>query len=140
MKLRRWAAVFTGLIWCIPALAQEQFLCIPDQSTGFRFSDGRWARVGFRTEEKYLVRRAKEDEARLPAKWVVIEVGNDFPMTWCEDDFGDGDWLYWDGGLTTWRMSKKTLRFMAVYLYGYVDGKDNNDNTPALYIGKCSAL
>ena len=36
--------------------------------------------------------------------------------------------LFCHGGITEWRISKETLRFLATYLAGYVDGKDNNDS------------
>ena len=34
----------------------------------------------------------------------------------------------------------KTKRFLKSYLFGYIDGNDNNNNTPAVTIGKCSPL
>ena len=36
--------------------------------------------------------------------------------------------------------SRTTMRFRAVYLVGYIDGKDNNDDTPSIKIGTCTKL
>ncbi len=34
--------------------------------------------------------------------------------------------------------NKETLRFADYYAFGYTDGVDNNDNTPAVTVGKCT--
>jgi hypothetical protein len=33
-----------------------------------------------------------------------------------------------------------TNRFFAAYLQGYIDGKENNDNTPAVLAGTCTKI
>jgi hypothetical protein len=35
------------------------------------------------------------------------------------------------------KINLEKLRFLSVYLYGYVDGQDNNDNTPFVKAGPC---
>ena len=39
-----------------------------------------------------------------------------------------------------WYMNLENERFMSTYTWGYVDGIDNNSNTPAIQIGTCSRI
>jgi hypothetical protein len=39
-----------------------------------------------------------------------------------------------------WSMSLKSMRYLNTYTWGYVDGVDNNDNTPTVEIGKCTKI
>lgn len=42
--------------------------------------------------------------------------------------------------LEEFRINVKTLRMMKVYAIGFIDGQDNNDNTPAIMVGTCSKI
>src|SRR5690349_11292875 len=110
--------------------ASEQYLCVPDQSTGFSFSNGGWHPTNFRTgDKKYLVRRTKTEDDVKDAKWLVVELGSDYPTAVCEKDFNEAGFLFCEG-ILRWSMGKKSLRFLGAYLFGFYDGKDNNENTP----------
>jgi hypothetical protein len=53
--------------------------------------------------------------------------------------WGDG-WVRCDVSLTEYIFNPTTNRFMAAYLVGYVDGDDNNDNTPSIAGGVCTKI
>ncbi len=139
--MRRCCVLLAALVCCAPAAAQDEYLCVQEQSTGFAFESGQWASARFRANGTYVVRRANEDERAAFGKWLVTKVGESSPFTWCADDFNEFGGLRCDGGgLYTWWMAKDSLRFLGAYLVGYVNGRDNNDDTPHMFIGKCSPL
>lgn len=39
-----------------------------------------------------------------------------------------------------WIMHIENLRFLQSYVWGYVDGRDNNENTPNVEIGTCTKI
>ncbi len=83
-------------------------------------------------------RSGKEEKWR----WTLTELGEKTPLLAnCDDTYREQrtNEIYCDG-LFTLRMNKETLRFLYSYFYGYTDGVDNNANTPALAIGKCTPL
>jgi hypothetical protein len=43
-------------------------------------------------------------------------------------------------GLYIHKFNLRTLRFMEVYLAGFIDGQDTDENTPAITIGRCTKL
>lgn len=45
-----------------------------------------------------------------------------------------------DAVLTDYVFDLDSNRFLSVYLQGYVDGKDNNENTPAVSAGTCTTI
>jgi hypothetical protein len=126
--------------WHGAAVAQTQLLCISDQSTGFKFQDGKWKIVSFDIDgEKFVVRQPSEDEGQT-AKWLIMKVGESIPQAWCDEDFSSGGRLTCVGLGTEWRINNQTLRFTYWYHVGYTDGVDAEGNTPNITIGKCATL
>jgi len=44
------------------------------------------------------------------------------------------------GGKTHFQFNLKNSRFLSAYLYGYVQGQDNIDDTPAMTAGVCTKI
>jgi hypothetical protein len=126
------------------AVADEQYLCVPDQTTGFAFDK----RAGWQgqnlnaSDTKYLVRRSKPDDPNpANAKWLVFELGQKAAFAECSRDFSSTGSLSCSGfGVYEWRLNKNNMRFLLAYLAGYTNGADNNDDTPSVTIGKCAPL
>lgn len=139
--MRRWSTFLAATFCCVPALGQnEQYLCVSDQATGFTFENNRWHPANFNVEEsKFLVRPRKDDDLVADSvAWVVVPLGANTPASACESPFNERGFLTCEG-FYTWRMNRRTLRFVAHYMFGYIDG-DDQGNTPSVHIGKCVVL
>ncbi len=138
----------------------DQWMCVPDMATGFKYKDGRWRSVDFTVEGKrYLLRQLKDDDAYYELfktmKWVFIKFGNPMPTILCEDDFG-----YWhlkeelvchhkDQGFS---FNWETLRFTLAKWSDYhnvgttahesweLPKNDYEAGTPIISIGSCVKL
>lgn len=140
--------ILAALLLCsISSTAADGYICVTEVATGVAYDENRkaWRSTHFTNRPTYIFRKLKKDEKvryRLSATelpWGVFETGESYPKAYCED-FGIGTVLDCGRFIEKFRMSKETLRFIGYYMFGYVDGVDNNDNTPAILIGKCSPL
>ena len=129
----------------------EQYLCIAEQSSGFRFDETTksWKSAIFKTDHKYILRNKKEGDSKFfdaEYKLVVTEVGFDYPICICTDDADKYGHVrcncFPDGGF---KFNKKNLRFLNIFSMGYVnvlpDQNKTTDSTsasPNMEIGKCS--
>jgi hypothetical protein len=165
---RRIAAICIGVLFGLTAEAATSpagpFLCIVEQSTGFGFDTQTqsWRQTRFQPGQKLLLKRtdAKLHEVMPGTRiavsgiWAVWEFGDDhWPMFTCQTDFSEFGGL-WCEGVTSNRFgfNLNNGRFITDYLFGYIqsgmpgyhgeDGKPlaEGSNTPAVSIGKCSAL
>ena len=124
----------------------EKWLCIEEQSTGFRFKDSEWVVSNFKLR-KFLIIKEKS------GYWVE-EFGTKKPIFrpdhyWLTDDGDDckyvtddseGMYLLCENIIHKMIFHPKTRRFVYWYFWGYWDGVENNDNTPKMQIGECSSL
>lgn len=123
---------------------EQAYLCVAEKSTGFRFDGHAWQLANFKIDDdKYVVKPAtkKFRENSPNARWVVIRLGDEAPMSVC-GDFAENGWLTTCGGFLEFSFNHKTLKFLSAYMIGYVNAEEGkeNANTPALTIGKCSPL
>ncbi len=72
-------------------------------------------------------------------RWVVANVGSDFPMYVCPKDFTSSGSLFCEG-FGSFLMNKANLRFQIYYQVGYVSDQKEGPDTPYIGIGKCSPL
>lgn len=142
--MRQAVLAFAAIAFPSLASAQEteRWLCIADQSTGFAFNRAKpgWASGNFTiNNDRFILQRPA---AGLPlgtrAKWVVTRVGEKMPTSYCTQEFEDT--LLTCGSMTKFTFSKKTLRFQAVYEYGYVEPDTEGADTPSITIGRCSPI
>lgn len=114
--------------------AQESYLCISEAIGGVSYDANkkRWEGTKFtNSNEKSLLTKKN-------GTWKYKDFGssaesdcgkfNDFGAIRCNILFGEFIFNF------------KTKRFTKSYLVGYVNGDDNNENTPAVMIGSCSQL
>ncbi len=111
------------------------YLCIPTKATGFYYnkSTKEWTNSTFKVgDEKLLIKKKG-------SSWEWSKFGDKISHKTCgyRTDVEQVDCLTSGGDLT---LNLKTLRYIQILLYGYIDGVDSNDNTPAITIGKCSPL
>ena len=136
MRCSKYIPLTMGLIISCPVLA-DQYLCTADLVTGFTWNekDGRWKSTNFNVEnENYLV---SSIEPNTGGHYVVKKLGDRRIIATCERGF-DANGLLDCRDFVVFRMNKEAGRYLLVYPSGYVEGYDNNDNTPFIEIGKCT--
>lgn len=124
------------------AQESERWLCVAEHSTGFRFdkSDRSWQNSKFTVHnDKFIIHRPTSDTPiSRGMKWIVTRVGERMPNSFCANDFAGS--LLTCSSMTTFKFSKKTLRFSATYDFGFVEPSSEGDDTPSMTIGKCSPI
>ena len=136
MFFAKYILVALGLVTSFASLA-EQYLCTADLVTGFSWNekDGRWNSTNFNVEnENYLV---SSIEPSTGGHYVIKKLGDRKIIATCESGF-DASGLLSCRDFVVFRMNREAGRYLLVYPSGYVEGYDNNDNTPFVEIGKCS--
>lgn len=127
---------------------QNRWLCVVEQSTGFRYFDDQeaWKPVDFVNVERYVIRRrnVKEEDGfqanKFDYPWGIFELGKRKAEIVCEDfsEIAKGR-LFCTGG---WVFDSKTLRIQHYFMGDYINGKEKEGytDTPYVGIGKCSNL
>ena len=133
-----------ALVYASAVIGQEAYICLPSVISGFHFksSSGNWEQSRFRIGDKKKILKKTDN------KWEWKAFGEKYSFSTCGDStestptdgFNSAGFIFCDllGGHL--RMNKNSLRYIETYEIGYVDGKDNNDNTPYIEIGTCSPL
>ncbi len=134
MKNLYYFIIFWLLNTPLNSIAQDSYLCVSEASGGVAYDSNqkKWIGTKFRTENEKIILIKKDSQ------WKLKDFGFSF-----ENDCGEiseygtlrcniafGEFLF----------NSKTRRYLKSYTVGYVDGRDNNNDTPAVTIGKCSPL
>ena len=120
---------------------QKTYLCITEIAGGIKYDSSvkSWKEAKFKTPEKYLIKFNDKDYPLSSA--TISEFGTGYPIYYCEEE---GKYkvapLVCHSPFGHFHFNKKTLRFLESYMLGYIDGIDNNDNTPLVRGGTCSPL
>ena len=118
----------------VPARSQESYLCVSEASGGVAYdsSQKKWKGTKFSNPNDKIIISKKN------GKWKMKDFGSKF-----EDDCGE---LTKSGSLGCSNVfgdlifNLNTKRYMKSYFIGYIDGKDNIENTPSITIGTCSLI
>ena len=131
------------LVICLdaPANAAEAYLCVADKATGFYFNERTksWGPTNFRTESKFVLRRATPQDKITDEEtfvWVVQELGKSFPSAFCPQEFSNSGFIRCSSA-EDFQFSRRTMRYLRAYLFGYI-WEDTNSDTPSLEIGRCT--
>lgn len=132
--MKVFAIIFVALAFSNIAYAQEGYLCVSEAAGGVSYNSStkKWRGTVFRIdEEKFLI--IKKDN-----KWTMKEFGKSFEAECTQpNEFGV---MSCNKLLGDFNFSTKTRRYLSTYIAGYIDGSNNNDNTPNIQIGVCSKL
>lgn len=121
------------------------YLCIADKATGFSYKEKyqKWDSANFNVSDvKYIITKSKPlliSENNQKEVWAIKHFGDESVFAYSKEDFSNKDIIIIRGGYEFF-INKISLRYLKIYNQGYWDGKDNNDNTPHMEIGKCSPL
>lgn len=131
------------------AAPSDSYICVADHSVGFSYnkSTREWGPTTFKTTEKLLIARATPDEKKRGFSWMIKELGSDFPSFGCKDDFTDRGSLSCKG-FGDFMFNQRNGRYLSTYMIGYVGDRlgpetsigEEGANTPAMTVGKCSAI
>ncbi len=140
--------IFTAIILSFNLISSsvthaEQFLCVADLATGFKFNSASksWENANFNvSSEKFIISKSEIDKQ----SYKVTLMGEKVEQAVCEEDFNEAGILFCDG-FSEYRFNKNNGRYVKVYLIGYYTytagstmfGEDGK-NTPHIEIGKCS--
>jgi hypothetical protein len=150
------------LIACVPLTTANaelgkdaSYFCIAEFAGGLAYDERmkKWKGTAFRKEQKFVLGLK---HLRTQAKSAFTETVYDYNVTitevgtnlarMCETypnpqvtvpEFG---WLVCDVGLREYRFNLTTKRFLSVYLVGYADGIDNENNAPSIVGGVCTEI
>lgn len=127
----------------IPSQANNDgasFLCSPVANGGIYYNEQskKWSGTSFSTStELFTIQgnyQGNGSDERYPFQ--IIKMGEKYPSGYCEQGFSDAGWLLCQS-FGPFYFSRETMRYMSFYNFGYLDGVDNNDNTPVLEVGEC---
>lgn len=126
--------IFIVIIFSNVANAQEGYLCVSEAAGGVSFDKNsqKWRSTVFRNDNKKILINKKNNQWTMKAFDNSFETDctppNEYGYMFCNKLFGE------------LKFNTKNRRYISTYLFGYIDGSDNNDNTPAVEIGVCSKL
>jgi len=134
----------------INATFAEDYLCIADMATGFKYNqdDKSWEGSGFRVKDsRYLISLLENNAA-----YNVKRYGQTSVMSRCKDGFSDIGNLFCEGTFDI-SFNKNNGRFVLTHTFGYFnvlpDSKgdselirksDRESATPFIEIGNCSPI
>ena len=143
-------------------LKNASYFCAVEFAGGLAFNKTlkKWESAKFRADSKFILkleflRRGIQkaptgvDEPFADFNVTITEAGTNninpcFPMERVADlnvkMTGNFDRLNCISAFSEHVFNLKTNRFLAYYKYGYVDGNDNNDDTPGVFGGTCTKI
>ena len=123
----------------------EQYLCVVDQSTGFKYNSQlkTWDATNFTADKKYIL-----SVSRKPGDaFKITQVGSKFPVGFCKQGFNESELLFCDMISTgEFKFNRVNGRFLLSHPFGYYNVGSSKHfqaeegNTPYLSIGKCSPI
>jgi hypothetical protein len=157
------ALVGALLAFVQPAFAQPKdaaYYCITEMSAGLTFDKTikRWATIEFRPDRKFVIRMkfigwrnqkndTGKDQGVSDYNIALIDAGTTFPnpclnssdqeTVTIRDNVGE---FRCRVNLTDVIVNLKTLRFLSMYPYGYVDSRDINEDNPYVSGGTCTKI
>lgn len=142
----KFRAISLLMVVAIPAVqadAETNYFCTSDLATGFSNEDGVWIKGGFKADQKYLVRRLKDNEKydfiEKDRTHAVLRMGGTgLPSYTCY--ISVGGYYICDSVLGEFKFSPEAGAFIATYTIGYWEDKEDTDNTPYIEIGVCAPM
>jgi hypothetical protein len=132
------------------------YFCTGEAAGGIYFNtySNRWEGTVFRGDSKFVLRmkfiRDTEKVTTGVSEYLatITNVGESVGMPCFQSTSADlhvdvyrgGTFFMCQNFTISYRFNLKTNRFLKFYEEGYVDGKDNNDDTPAVTGGRCTKI
>lgn len=114
------------------AASAESYLCVVEKVTGFFLKNNDWVHTRFKDGGKWLISLENGGKA--------TEFGREYSLFDNEDCQTFTTFISCHNNFGHMKMATDTLRFSTSYTHGFVDGTENNDNTPTISIGTCAKM
>jgi hypothetical protein len=123
-----------------PVSSEERYLCETVTSGGVRYdtTSKEWVGTRFKTTKSLIISKPTDGGPYEGRAFVVTKLGTSYASGSCAKPFDSEGNLKCGMLFGELLFNKNTMRFLSTYMFGYLDGIDNNDNTPAISIGVCS--
>src|SRR5262245_6976474 len=150
------SSTILGLLCLLTSLAFAQskdvaYRCVGEPAGGLSYNEQtkKWEGASFRPQQQFVLRmkfvRARENVSDYGATATTSGKDTGLPCTTTDTEetvtVVDSDRSF---SCTTvaydYVFNLSTNRFLSMYVYGYVDGKDSNDNTPVVEGGTCTKI
>lgn len=156
-KVRRGLAVVVSMLLSSPAVADDlsgSYLCVQEVGGGLRFDETtrKWTSANFRAEDKlvFTLKFLGSGEDKYIGSYadytITISIlgGSSEPETCLgrNPDYSVRTWgrYFACSSITQYQVNLEDMRYLETYAVGYVDGKDNNENTPSIFGGTCAKI
>ena len=158
-KFNRFTSAFYLVLALLPEhVLAEQYVCVADKSSGFRYDPSitRWVSASFKTEAKFVISEQPKQIAKggkfvyEGTYFVVKEMNASLPSMYvCDKNFDDYGRLSCEmpilGG--SFKFNRRNGRYLRESSGGYVDVlpggsrlTDDKSDTPFMEIGMCTAF
>jgi hypothetical protein len=142
-------------------LKNASYFCTVEFAGGLAFNDTskNWESVKFRPDNKFVLKLqfvskrlqknmiSEKDEPVADFNATLTKAGTSEGHPCFSQDSGqtlsmtgDFDYLSCDYFPSEYQFNLKNNRFLTYYKFGYLNGTDNNDNTPAVSGGTCTKI
>lgn len=145
----------------VPALAKAEiqdasYFCTAEYSAGLAYDKAskRWVSSTFNPRQKFVLAlkyagsRAVGDKKSDAFDVTVTDAGSNLAVPcfdWSDPSTSPavpirGGNLRCTGTIFEYIFNRDSNRFLSIYAVGYIDGKDNNEDTPAISGGTCTKI
>lgn len=151
-----WNITIVLLFLCPTRVFADQYLCIVEHATGFRYSKTlkEWNSVVFKDDSKYLITPAKDKKCwpDYPLKtdkceYLIKTFGENGSSIKCTDPINDAGFLRCLDFDKTFSFNNKNNRFLYSFTNGYTNIiphfnqlTDEGSDTPFIEIGSCTKM
>ncbi|MEM5473189.1 hypothetical protein WNZ14_15780 [Hoeflea sp. AS60] len=138
------------------------YLCLPEATGGVWYDDksNKWLGVKFTLDNERILFKIKKGETIekitfLGRKTTTLGYSVKLGSVGSLEENGCYRWEEFRSALVPisnegffrctsnvldYTLNLDTMRYLAVFAYGFVDGRDNNNSTPSITAGKCSKI
>jgi hypothetical protein len=142
-------AIIAAIVLAVPIQANaESWLCAGDLANGLAYNKANrtWEPTRFNAKDTKFIIRPSDHPTR---KYEVNEFGKPegpFPDYACKVEPNEAGYLFCSGLFGEFKFNTKNLRYIRVYLAGYIEIMPSNtlmaegEDTPMIEIGRCSKI
>jgi hypothetical protein len=151
----RYVAAFFLISWA-SAFAEGRdaaYFCVQEAAGGLWYNTGtkKWEGAIFRPDNKFVLRmkyaatRTSDREAVSLFRITVTPSGSNYASPCVEFpsdtvELSSTGWMRCNANVTDYQFNINTNRFLAMYAVGYVNGRDDNSDTPSVSGGTCTKI
>ena len=133
-RLKKFIIFLIGFIFLNVVNAQEGYWCISEAAGGVSFerTQKKWQGTTFKNNNDKVLIIKKNN------RWIMKKFDSTYETDCTQpNEYGI---MSCNKILGEFNFNTKNRRYISTYIAGYIDGVDNNDNTPFIEIGICTKI